>query len=523
MRQQNDTSPHPEILLTNAQVVTLDPRQPLGHEIGIRDGRILHVGRHSSGASAAGKSVHVIDCRGSTVLPGFVDAHLHILSYAESLLSMNMRPGNGVRSIFRIQDELRHRVGDTPPGEWLKGKGYDEFSLEEKRHPTRWELDTAAPAHPVKLTHRSGHAHVLNSLALKMVGIGRDTPDPPGGLIERDLESGEPTGVLFEMSDTLAKRIPRWDDETFEQAVRQATTDLASVGITSFLDASPTGNLSKQGFFQQLRSKSCIPQRIFMTVGQNVVGRLGQKGSHPGKEPNDVTIWGVKLILDRTTGTMCPSQAELAAIVLAAHSNGWPVAIHAVEEETIEAALEALETVQSEDPLTHRLSHRIEHASICPPHLARRMGGLGLTVVSQPSFIYYHGTRYTNTIESQQQAHLYPHKTLLSCGVTVAGSSDCPIVPPSPLTGIYAAVTRLSMRGECVGPEQKISIEEAIALYTTQAAKAIGAPASLGRLSPGMAADLVVLSRNPLTTPPANLRDIEVQLTMVGGRIVYSR
>ncbi|OGA02306.1 MAG: hypothetical protein A3H35_04375 [Betaproteobacteria bacterium RIFCSPLOWO2_02_FULL_62_17] len=505
-----------ELILTNARIAKTDGAT----EIAVGRGRVIAVGRGLIGGCEPVRGAQILDCRGGTVMPGFIDAHLHFISFADSLLSVDLRPRTGIRSIEGIQAALRRQAEATPRGEWLKAKGYDEFRLVERRHPTRWDLDEAAPHHPVRLSHRSLHAHVLNSLALKFLGIDLGTPDPAGGMIERDLTTGEPTGLLYEMGDVLARRVPRWPTHTFERAVKQAGQELAECGITTFLDASPTIDPARRKVLQDYKARGLIRQRVSMMMGREALPELGPRSSF-ASEHDGVAVWGIKAILDRTTGTPRPCREELIETIQTAHRSGWPVAIHAVEEETLEAALDAFEAVLGTGPSTAEPAHRIEHGSVCPPYLARRIAALGITVATQPSFIHYHGSRYLASIPAEQHPYLYPLASWLRSGVHVAGSSDCPLVPPSPLMGIHAAVNRSAKNGDVVSPGEEISVDEAISMYTISAARTLGLPSVSASLAPGQAADLVVLSHDPASVAADELQDIKVRLTMIGGETVW--
>ncbi|GAG09654.1 unnamed protein product, partial [marine sediment metagenome] len=200
-----------DLILYNANVLTLDRHYPKAELVAVQNGKIVRISGSEALNELRGAGTKAIDCRGKTVLPGFNDAHCHLVAFAESLLTPDLSPP-AVHSISDIQGKLRKLSEDFPLGSWIRARGYNEFYLAEKRHPTRWELDEATTSHPIKLTHRSGHAHVLNSLALALAGISIETPEPPGGMIERDLETGEPNGLLYGMSDYLAKVVPPLDD-----------------------------------------------------------------------------------------------------------------------------------------------------------------------------------------------------------------------------------------------------------------------------------------------------------------------
>lgn len=458
-------------------------------------------------------------------MPGFIDAHLHLLSFAESLITLNIRPGNGVRSVSDIQSSIHEYSKDTPPNNWIRGKGYDEFHLSEKRHPNRWDLDAATTDHPVKLTHRSSHAHVLNSLALRLVGITKETEDPPGGMVERDLVTGEPTGLLYEMGDFLAKRIPPLPSQEMEKGVQMAGMELLSNGITSFQDASNSNDLERWELFKKWKESGLLLPRVTMMLGFPAFSPPPNPlplGEGETINDHDLKAYGIKIILDETTGRLYPSQTELDQMVFEIHEAGWPVAIHAIEENAVESAYTAIKRALKKIPKKgHR--HRIEHCSICSPNLAGKIAKIGIMVITQPSFIYYNGDRYLRTVPDKSLPHLYPLKTLITTGVMIAGSSDCPIVPLNPLIGIYAAVTRMSETGHRVASEQAIPLSEALKFYTIHAAQAIGEEKHRGSITPGKCADLVVLNENPFSVPLKELKNLEVEMTILDGEVVWEK
>lgn len=512
----------PDLVLINANVITFDPIQPKATWVALGDGKIVGIGTSDDLSLNHPTGVEIIDCRGRTVLPGFIDAHCHVPAYAEGLVSLSLSPREGVLSISDIQCRISEVRSDRAPGTWIRGKGYNEFYLAEQRHPNRWDLDSAASSHPVKLTHRSGHAHVLNSLALDCAGITATTGDPPGGLIDRDPATGEPTGILYGMGDYLSRKIPLLDDAELKRGVALANEKLLSYGITSVQDASSHNGLRQWRRFSQWKERGIFKPRVTMMMGVQSFAQL-IRGSYSSRiEENQLRLGGVKIIVDETTGSLHPSQKKLEEKVLGIHKAGLQVIIHAVEEGVIEAACNAIEHALQARP-RHDYRHRVEHCSVCPPHLVRRLHDLGLVVVTQPSFIYYHGDRYLKTVPDDQQQYLYPVGTMLSNGLLVAFSSDFPITDPNPLVGIYAAITRMSESGDIVLEGERVGRTEALRMYTLSAAVANFEEGMKGSVSPGKVADLVVLSENPLVVDADSIKDIQVEMTIVGGQIVWSR
>jgi len=507
-----------DLILKNANVITLDPAQPTAKLVAIRGGKIWLVGDNEVLESARGAKTKVIDCQGKTVVPGFNDAHCHIFALIRKLLSLDLSPPS-VNSIADIKAAIRHRARNTPSGRWLTGTGYNEFYLAEKRHPNRWDIDEVAPQHPVVLAHRSLHACVLNSLALSLAGITMETPEPVGGLIDRDLDTGEPTGLLFEMLGyVLQKVMPPLSEDELAKGIALANQHYLSYGITSLQEATVSNNLSQWQTFHRFKHK--LKSRVSMMFGIDVLSQFQEAGLTAGSGDSQLRLGGVKLILNETTGQLQPSQPELNQQALSAHRAGFQLAIHAIEPSTVEAAIIALEYAHSHLPQAGR-RHRIEHCSVCPPQLLERLSELQAIIVTQPPFIYYSGERYLATVPASQLPWLYRIKSFLDSGLIAAGSSDSPVVPDNPLVGIYAAVTRRAESGQQLQPEECISAKQALAMYTMNAAYASFEEGIKGSISQGKLADMVVLSNDPTGVPPEQIKDIQVEMTIIGGKVVY--
>ena len=511
-----------DLILSNANVITFDPAHPRGEAVVIRGEKILAVGGRECLDGRSKQGAHVIDCRGNTVLPGFIDAHFHVLGFAESLVTLNLEPRNGIHSISDIQARITEVAKNQPPGMWIRGRGYHEFSLAEKRHPTRWDLDEATSRHPIKVTHRTGGAHVLNSSALALVGISKETADPPEGLIDRDLETGEPTGLLYGMGDDLAKKIPPLDQDQMEQGIKHADQELCKLGITSIHDVSSRNNSGRWDMFEKWKKRGFIKPRIRMVFGwEGFNDTLKRPFSLPLDE-HELRPGGVKIIVHETTGTLSPNQEELNGRVLRIHGAGFQAVLHAIEENAVEAACGAIAHALKLFPRPdHR--HRIEHGSVCPRPLVKKIAALGITVVAQPPFIYYNGSRYLRTVASPQARHLFPFGTFVEEGVHVAASSDGPVVPPNPMIGVYAAVSRKTDLGEVVLPEEGIPAEKALRMYTAEAARSGFDEMAKGSITPGKLADLVVLSADPTAVPADEIKEIEVEMTLINGEIVWEK
>ncbi len=509
------------LILHNANVLTLDPERPRAQLVAIKGDKIIWVGSDDVRKDFEGRETQRIDCRGKTLIPGFNDAHCHILASASNLLSVDCSPSS-VTSITDIKAQIHAQAQKLPNGSWIRATGYNEFYLTERRHPNRWDLDEAAPNHPVKLLHRSRHACVLNSMALSLVSISTDSPEPPGGMIDRDLNSGEPNGILFEMNSYIDKKVPPLSEEEFEKGVRLASEQFLSFGITSLQDATVHNGLREWHIFQSLKKRGFLLPRLSMMMSIDALEEL-QDSRFPPRHGNDAMRLGaLKGIITEATGSLHPSHEELDREVLQAHRAGYQVAIHAVEESTVEAAALAIENAINQAPVRcHR--HRIEHCSICPPLLLKRLKSINAIVVTNPSFIYYSGERYLKTVPQEQQRWLYRIGSFWRNGLMPAAGSDSPVAPVNPLIGIYGAVTRKAESNDEIVPEEQISPLEALQMYTQNAAYASFDEGVKGSLSMGKLADLTLLSADPTRVPTEEIKEIHIEMTITGGRIAWCR
>ena len=496
------------LALHNANVITLDPSRPRAAGMVRAGGAITSLDDSDVKRALESGKYEVLNCGGRTVLAGFVDAHVHFLAYASSLTAVDCSP-NAVSSIHELASALRQRSLQTSEGEWVRGAGYDEFRLKEGRHPTRWDLDALVPDHLVKLGHRSGHGTVLNSRAMALAHITIETPEPLGGFIDRDVTTGEPTGLFIDLDDWLDERLgpqPRGDE--MAPAARDAARVFLSNGITSFHDASPCNSLKRWEFFHTLTSGPEPFPRAVIMPGFHHVREFVESGLGFGAGDDRLRVGHCKIILSQASGVLSPSARELGEMVQESAGLGFPVAIHAVEEAEVEAAVGAIEAVRGVG-----LGHRIEHASVCPTSLITRMKAANVTVVTQPGFIYHSGDRYLQQLSGEEIANLYPIKNWMDAGLVVATSSDTPVIPPDPLVGIQASVLRRARTGEAVSPEQEISIEQALSLNGSVGGRA-------GVIRKGALADLVILDRDPTQVQPEEIAKIAVWRTVVGGGVV---
>jgi hypothetical protein len=504
-----------DIAFDNAVGITMDPAYPRANTIMVDKGYIVSVGNEKGVSPTHAR--RIIDCTKGTLLPGLNDAHIHLLSYANSLHSLDCSHRT-VRSIADLQKALFAKAESTPWGQWIRGVGYDEFYLNEKRHPTRHDLDRVLKDHPVRLDHRSSHACVLNSHALEKIGISSDSPDPHGGVIIRD-SSGHPTGLLLEMNRYVSERMPRVTEETLANSINEVSKQLLSWGITSIQDATPACGVEKWKTISRLAKSGNLRQRLVFMPGIEYVEEFVSQGLHYKSGGHNIRIGPVKLMVTCTSGSISPSINDIRELVHRAHKAGYPVAIHAVEEDVILAVSRIL----VEDSMTDNILRpdRIEHCSEATPRVIRQIVDAGVSVVSQPSFIFESSQRYQSEVPLNLQKSLYPFKSLIEAGIPLAAGSDAPVASPNPWQALYAAVTRKNVSDQPFHPEQNLLLEEAINLWTSNAAFVAGEQQSFGSLKPGMFADIVLLDRDITRCSPEELLNVKVRIVVIGGEIVW--
>ncbi|HEV8717718.1 MAG TPA: amidohydrolase [Candidatus Binatia bacterium] len=517
-RERTISYPTADLLLHGGRVLTLNPSCPAAEAIAISAGKILAVGTERELGDFVSPHTQLLACGGRTILPGFIDPHLHLFSWASRFCGIDL---SVARSIPEIRRLLANRSPSISPGEWLRGYGYDEFFLTEKRHPTREDLDLVSPDSPVILRHRTGHAAVLNSVGLRQAGIHRDFVPSGGGNIGRNALSGEPTGVVYELEQFLRTILPPLTANELAAGVKRANTELLRRGVTSFHDASAGNTLEDLALFRRFSSAEMLSSRATVMIGSAALPQVVEDGLSPFSGDEYVRLGSVKIMLHESRGELYPQPDDLAALVLQPHRHGFQVAFHAVEEGPICAALAAIAQAQRCFPRTdHR--HRIEHCALCPPPFIDELAETGSAVVIQPGFLYFYGEKYVAEVDPDIHSWLYRTKSLLERGVPVAGSSDCPVSPLAPLIGIQVAITRRSRSGIAVNPRECLSLPEALSLFTSAGAWIGFEETQKGRIMPGMLADLVVLDGDLTAVPVEEIGSLKVTMTLVGGKIVWA-
>jgi predicted amidohydrolase YtcJ len=522
----------------------MDESAPAAEAMLVRGDRIAAIGSLGEVEAAADRDTRRVDLEGQAVIPGFNDAHCHILSLGQNLRQIDVS-ADAVRAIGDVQRAVRERAGGTPLGEWVLGRGYDQNMLAERRHPTRQELDEATDRHPVVLWHTSGHVLTANSLALERAGITAETDDPPGGVVDRD-EHGEPTGLLKESAmELIGAAVPRPDVAEGAAAIREAMSLMGSFGITGATDAATGHGPSAEpelAMYRRAAEEGLAGRILLLPQIVYVAPPDGDEACSPsdfdaGSRPEWLAIEGTKIFSDGAMSTRTAAMREayaedpsnhgillwpretLVSMMCRAHAAGWQIATHALGDRAVEVVLDCYAEAMSGET-AHARRHRIEHCMVCDEDLGRRIRELGIVPVLQPD-IFRLGDGYITALGLDRAEDVIPMRVFESLGIRVALSSDAPVVPCDPLLNICSAVERVTPSGVTLGRHHAIPLMEAIRLYTAGAAYATHTDNERGRLRPGYLADFAVLSHDPATLPTEDMAALYVTTTVVGGRVSY--
>ena len=505
------------LLLYGGRILTFNPDRPEAQAVAIAAGTILAVGTEQELRAFVSPKTQTLSCAGKTVLPGFIDPHLHLFAWASRYCGTDL---STARSIAEIQSQLQARLETLGSQDWLRGYGYDEFFLHEKRHPNRHDLDAISTDKPVILRHRTGHAAVLNSAALRQTGIHAQFIPPKGGNVERDA-SGQPTGVVYELESFLRTAMPPLPAQEFQAGLQQVNGELLRNGVCSFHDASAGNTPEALKRFAAFRADGIIRPHATVMIGVEAFSQVREAGLTAFDRSGQVRLGSIKIMLHESGGELYPAPDDLAEMVWQIHRHGFQTAIHAVEEAPVCAALEAIQQALERLP-RHDHRHRIEHCTLCPPPFLDTLAETGCAVVMQPGFLHFYGDKYAAEVDTDVYDWLYRAKSLRDHNIPVVGSSDCPIAPQAPLVAIQAAVTRQSHTGMVLNLAERLSCLEAIGLFTQAGAWVGFEEDQTGSISPGMRADVVILDSDLTGLPAEALSQVNVQTTIIDGQIVYS-
>lgn len=531
-----------ELALINGHVITVDARGTIAQAVAVQSGRIVAVGSNQDIEELIGPQARVLDLTGQTVTPGLIDAHNHFQDLGiVQWLTVNLRPPE-VSSIADIQQRIAERVAQTPAGTWIIGHGF--YALDEGRWPNRHDLDSISPNNPVFVMHGSGQFGAANSRALQEAEITRSTGNPPGGVIQKD-DQGEPTGVMlmYPAEVKILESFPRYSVEEMERCVRLTEDQFLAHGITSVHDVMVSAPVNPPT--QALQVYQGLAERGELRIRVNMMPYLSNMDqlekalkTYPSLEVGRLKLEGWKISVDGgvlgrscltyepfaegSTGIALHSEKELNDMVRLCHEAGCQISMHVVGDKAIDWGLNAIEKALERAPReNHR--HRLEHVALPTEEALERIRKLGVVVSSQPTYLFYGpADLFVEWWGMDRAAKANPVQTWRKMGIPVAFGAD----PPAnhewqPQLTLWAAVTRQSQGGAVVGPEEAVTIQEALSMHTMGSAYAAFEENVKGSIEPGKLADLVVWEEDLYSVPAEHLKELKVQATIIDGQVVY--
>ena len=527
-----------DIAFLNGKVITVDKDDSIARAVAVKGSYICRVGTNEFIREAVGEHTSVIDLDGRALIPGLIDSHMHPGSYG-AFYVRGVKCGPEITSINELLERIKEKVKETPSGKWVLGYSLDDVKL--GRYPTRRELDEVAPNNPLYIQRRDGHIGIVNSLALEVGNITKDTPDPPHGKIDRD-QNGEPSGVLRESAkDIVYEKMPPYYFEEYYEGLKHVFDEFLGLGLTT-IHASMTGSEEFKAM-QELKRKKELKLRICVHASGREKGMLESLIAAGIQTPfgdNWLKITEIEWVFDTSTsgrtaayydayvdepdnyGFLLYDQDDITERVTRAHVAGLRVGLDGIGDRGIDRALDALEAaLKVKQVKDHR--HRIEHCCYVTPAIQDRLIELEVIDASANGFLYDLGDAYKANRGKEQMRWMWPHRTLIDRGIPAPAHSDCPVCSPNPWYGIYALVTRKTSSGDTLYAGEGITPLEAIKAYTIDGAYSAWEEDIKGSIEKGKLADLIVLDHDPLSIDNEDLRKISPLLTMINGEIVHNK
>jgi predicted amidohydrolase YtcJ len=531
----------PDLILHNARIYTVDAKGTVAEAIALRGDRIARVGSATEILPLRESSTRVIDLGGATIVPGLHDAHGHFAALGSSMQNLDLR---GTTSYQQIVDRVRARVARVKPGEWIVGRGWDQNDWPDRQWPTHDALSAVSPDNPVYLTRVDGHAGLANRKAMDAASLSAATVDPPGGRIIRGARN-QPSGVLIDTAQALVSaRIPAASDAQLEEQILLADGETRKLGLTTVHDAGTDGRTVDA--YRRLIDAGRLKTRLYVMVRGSLpaLRPFFDKGPVVDYANHRLAVRAIKVVADGalgsrgaallepyadepgTTGLLTTPPEDVYAQTLAASKAGFQTAIHAIGDRANRLVMDIFERVQREVPGARDLRMRNEHAQILDAAEIPRFARLNVIASMQTT----HATSDMPWVparigRARMEEGAYVWRKLLSSGATIANGSDFPVERPNPMLGFYAGITRQDPDGQPPGgwmPGERMSREETLIAFTRNSAFAAHAETLTGSLEAGKLADLVVLSKDIMRVPPAEILSTSVRMTIVGGEIVYS-
>ena len=523
------------VILTNGKIWTGDTKRPWAEAVKIEGNRILAVGS----AAEIGKDGSIIDLKGRLAVPGLIDNHTHFIDGGFEISRVQLRDASTPQEFARRIGEYAKKIG---PGKWITGGEWDHTLWNPSVLPTRQLIDAVTPQNPVFVSRLDGHMGLANSVALKMANVTRDTKDPPGGTIVRDA-NGDPTGVLKDAAQSFVDDVmPSATTEERVAAARAGLAEAARNGVTAFVDMSGGEAYDDLRAYQQLDRNDGLTARVYLFTPILMYKRLVEASVEKAFGSDRLHIGGLKGFADGSlgSGTAALSQpltddpknrglmmasmtdGRMKAAATDADAHNLQVAIHAIGDRANDEVLKIYESIPNEQ----QRRFRIEHAQHLSPELIKRFAADRVVASMQPYHAIDDGRWAEPKIGHERARWTYAFRSLIDAGAVVTFGSDWTVAPLNPILGIYAAVTRRTLDGKNPNgwiPEQKITVEEALRCYTANNAWAIFRENDIGRIAPGMLADVVVLSDDLFTIAPEKIENVKVDMTIFDGKVVFRR
>lgn len=540
-----------DIIFFNGVIATIDPNNTFLEAVFIKDNKIAKVGSNEEVLQYKQEDTKMVDLEGKLMLPGFNDSHMHLLNYGQSLRMIDLI---GTESMEDMINRTKKFIENHNPekSQWIRGRGWNnDYFQGDKGFPTRYDLDKISTQYPIILTRTCGHMATVNSKAMEVAGITRDTPQIEGGHFDLD-KDGEPLGIFRENAQELInKHIPSPTLDDIKEMIIEGIKDANAYGITS-IQSDDFGAIPGSSYYdvikayEELRDEGKMNVRVYEQCLLQEVEQLADlldKGYKTGYGDEVFKIGPLKLLADgslgartaaltkpyedapETSGIPILNQEEIDALVEKAHTSEMQVAIHAIGNKTMYMAIEAIEKVLKRNPREdHR--HGIVHCQITDDYLLNKYEEFDIVAYIQPIFLDYDWHMAESRVGSELIKTSYNWKTLLSKGVHLASGSDCPVEGLNVMDGIYTAVTRKDLSGKPEGgwmPEQRLTVEEAVYTFTMAGAFASFEEDIKGSIEEGKMADMVVLSENIFDISEEKIKDVKVDMTIFNGKVVYER
>lgn len=532
-----------DLVLLNGKILTIDESESIAEAVAVKFGKILAVGTRDEIKGLIGQNTRIIDLKGRTAIPGLIDSHCHITSTAMRMIGvLDLSEEAGVRSIADIQRRIAEKAAAVNKGEWILGAREDDYKLAEKRHPTRWELDKASPENPVIISTVGGHFSIANSKAFELAGVTRKTPDPVGGVFDRDPQTGELTGGLHETARGIISRVmpPRKElnREEAAEVVKKMLLENAKAGLTCIYDN--VGSSQVRAVFD-LKNQGELPIRFRVDFGIDHFQEMENLGLiHEPFGDKWVKFCGVKFFFDgaisaRTAavsepylhrdnfyGVMATTEELARKTLTQAYKAGCRISAHANGDIAISMYLDIMEEIQKKYPRPDS-RNRIIHCTVINPEIVDRIKKLGMLPTIFGAYPYYHGDKLIPAFGEQRLQRMFAARSFLDAGVVISANSDYDASPFPPLMGIHALVNRKTRAGKPIGQEQRISVMEALRLYTINAAYHSFDEDLIGSIEMNKCADIVVLGEDILTVPQESIMHIPIDMTIVDGKVIYEK